>query len=396
MGPKKKRPAENTGLLPPTPRKQRKSSNLNSSVASMNIDYDLLADAILRKQNSQPGGANVQHGTNVLDSVRMANPVLTDVSCTPASTAISSSLSSVHMPQPMDSATAGAQLLPSPSESLMASSTTGPHSVPSTSESQPSGGTSSQFACRNDFTSFLQQLFSGESGASSQELSNSTLSINDGIPLGANIAGRLKQKIWPDQFIEFKSLLPNNKETTVSIQIDQNSLSFSNAASAKNQNLISIDQWTTAFFNFMAIYIEKKPQDAPHLLKYGSVIREIAANNGDAAWRYYDENFRKLRQSNNLPWQTTLSELLVSACTIHRAKQPFRSSFRNKSDKFSKFCFNFNNGTKCRSYPCPFSHLCQSCRESHPRVKCPKRKSDSTAKLGKQITNNNKRSEASM
>lgn len=41
----------------------------------------------------------------------------------------------------------------------------------------------------------------------------------------------------------------------------------------------------------MAIYIEQKPQDAPHLLKYGSVIREIAANKGDAAWRYYDENF---------------------------------------------------------------------------------------------------------
>lgn len=93
--------------------------------------------------------------------------------------------------------------------------------------------------------------------------------------------------------------MPNNKETTVSIQIDQNSPSFSNAASAKNQNLISIDQWTTAFSNLMAIYIEKKTQDAPHLLKYGSVIREIEANNGDAAWRYNDENFRKLRQSNN-------------------------------------------------------------------------------------------------
>lgn len=117
------------------------------------------------------------------------------------------------------------------------------------------------------------------------------MSINDGIPLSANTAVRLKQKIWSDQFIELKPFLPSNKKTTVSIQIDQNSLSFSNTASAKNQNLISIDQWSTAFFSCMAIYIEQKPQDAPHLLKYGSVIREIAANKGDAAWRYYDENF---------------------------------------------------------------------------------------------------------
>ena len=35
----------------------------------------------------------------------------------------------------------------------------------------------------------------------------------------------------------------------------------------------------------MAIYIEKNPQEAPLLLKYVSVIRKIAATNGDAAWR---------------------------------------------------------------------------------------------------------------
>ena len=35
----------------------------------------------------------------------------------------------------------------------------------------------------------------------------------------------------------------------------------------------------------MAIYIEKNPQEDPLLLKYVSVIRKIAATNGDAAWR---------------------------------------------------------------------------------------------------------------
>ena len=56
----------------------------------------------------------------------------------------------------------------------------------------------------------------------------------------------------------------------------------------------------------MAIYIERKPEDAPHLLKYCSIVRENAASSGDAAWKYYDENFRKLRQSNNLPWQRNM------------------------------------------------------------------------------------------
>lgn len=177
MGPKKKRPTENNGSLPPTLGKQRKFSKQDSSVDTMNIDYYLLADAILRKQNYQTDGANIQHGTNVIDSVSMANPVLAGVSCTAPSTSTSSSVSSVLMHQPVDSVNAGPQLLLSPSESPMATSTTIPHSVPSISESQRSGGTSYQFACRNDFTSFLQKLFSGESRASSQELSTSTLSI---------------------------------------------------------------------------------------------------------------------------------------------------------------------------------------------------------------------------
>lgn len=70
--------------------------------------------------------------------------------------------------------------------------------------------------------------------------------------------------------------------------------------------MLSIEQWTNAFHIFMVIYIEKKPQAAPHLLKYISTIREIASSNGDAAWRHYDDIFRMLRQSHTLPWQRTV------------------------------------------------------------------------------------------
>ena len=77
-----------------------------------------------------------------------------------------------------------------------------------------------------------------------------------------------------------------------------------------------------------------------------------------------------MRQSSHLPWQRILSELLVSACNIHRNNQTFCSNFLSKNLTSPHKCFNFNNGTKCRAYPCPFSHICQSCQESHPRIKC--------------------------
>ena len=219
--------------------------------------------------------------------------------------------------------------------------------------------------------------------------------MNDSILLGSNTSMRLKQKIWADQFVDFKPLLPNQKDTTVSIQINQNSVSFSNQTTSKTQSPLSIEQWTTAFFTFMSIFIKKKPQDAPHLLKYGFTIREIASSHGDSAWRHYDENFRKLRQSHSLPWQRMLSELMVTSCTMHKPKQNFRPNFRSSFEKHPKVCFNFNNGTKCRSYPCPFKHLCQFCRESHPRIKCAKNHVDTT-RHQKHNSNTSKRSDPSI
>lgn len=62
----------------------------------------------------------------------------------------------------------------------------------------------------------LQQLFSGESVA---DIGSNTycphpvpLTVADGIPLGSTVPVRVKNKIWNDQFIDLKCLLPNFKQ----------------------------------------------------------------------------------------------------------------------------------------------------------------------------------------
>jgi hypothetical protein len=109
----------------------------------------------------------------------------------------------------------------------------------------------------DSFASWLQETFAGESVANNRPLTH-PISIEGGIPLGANIPIKVKQKIWENQFIEFRS--PHYTESSVSIQLDQNSLSFKNVHSSKNY--ISIEQWTSAFMN---IYLEKFPNEAPRL-----------------------------------------------------------------------------------------------------------------------------------
>ena len=70
---------------------------------------------------------------------------------------------------------------------------------------------------------------------------------------------------------------------------------------AKFKNPISIDHWTDAFLVFTAIYLEKYPIDAPHLLKYCHTVRELQRLHGDVAFRSHIERFRKLRETRNVP-----------------------------------------------------------------------------------------------
>ena len=68
----------------------------------------------------------------------------------------------------------------------------------------------------------------------------------------------------------------------------------------KPKRIATIDQWLTAFQTFVAIYTVRFPNDASALMKHSETVRSLAAKN--AHWRYYDENFRFLRQKTFFPW----------------------------------------------------------------------------------------------
>jgi hypothetical protein len=56
------------------------------------------------------------------------------------------------------------------------------------------------------------------------------------------------------------------------------------------------------------------------------MVRDIGSTHGDAAWRFYDENFRKFRQSNKVPWQLPATEYVVKASTLSHS---FRAHTKN-------------------------------------------------------------------
>lgn len=116
------------------------------------------------------------------------------------------------------------------------------------------------------------------------------------------------------------------------------------------------------------------PKDAPALMKYSETVRDLAAKN--AHWRYYDENFRFLRQKTLFPWDQIHWELWLQAHHMQKAAPVASSDARNnnlKSPFPSGYCWKFHWGAKCSS--CNFSHECFKCGSQHPANKCafPKR-----------------------
>ena len=128
--------------------------------------------------------------------------------------------------------------------------------------------------------------------------------------IDCRVPAKLKAKIWAHEYFGFGLLLANSPTEP------QYHLSVTTSASSgsaglptlcleptnKAKPLTSIDAWTSAFQIFVGIYTTKFPQEAPALIKYGEVVRDLAARG--ANWRYYDTNFRYLKQQQpaSLAW----------------------------------------------------------------------------------------------
>ena len=134
----------------------------------------------------------------------------------------------------------------------------------------------------------------------------------------ARVSLKLKTKIWEKQYIHFGSLVvtpvQNGRYQLTLQHLDEGSApSLTLEPLAKQKKISTFDSWLQAFHVFVAVYSSKNPQAAPGLMKYGSIIQDLATKGHN--WRYYDENVR-LRQSPStaLPWGN-----------VHRLAGPFSS-----------------------------------------------------------------------
>uniref|UniRef100_A0A8W8M0V8 Uncharacterized protein n=1 Tax=Magallana gigas TaxID=29159 RepID=A0A8W8M0V8_MAGGI len=70
----------------------------------------------------------------------------------------------------------------------------------------------------------------------------------DCVPLGASVSSELKLKIWNNEFVDLKNVLPTSGDGPLSIVVQAGKMELHQAAS--NKTPIIIHQWTDAFLTF--------------------------------------------------------------------------------------------------------------------------------------------------
>jgi hypothetical protein len=152
-----------------------------------------------------------------------------------------------------------------------------------------------------------------------------------GIPLGAHISQRIKEKIWNNEFMNLADLLPKlDFEDPWSVTLGP-SLITTSKQSSKSRGPLTFYKWNEAFHIYKVIYSERFPPEAPNMLKYMSIVKDAYEMRGTQAFCTYDQSFRLLWARNNLPWQKPIDELFTRSVFPKRHyPQTFPNNAPNK------------------------------------------------------------------
>lgn len=196
--------------------------------------------------------------------------------------------------------------------------------------------------------------------------------------LHSSVSLKIKDKIWANEFIDFRSQLNKPDE---SVQSPSNHQGMTSPSPPHTNKFISIEQWTDAFAMYSSVLRLKYPDEGEQLAQYGNTIRSIAKAKGN--WYSYDTKFRQLRQCQLFPWDHIHHELYIQALTQKQPfrpqsfrPKPFRSQSNNPSTNNKNTCNKYNRGTHCDQSRCNYAHQCSNCSGAHPFFRCWKRSQD--------------------
>ena len=205
----------------------------------------------------------------------------------------------------------------------------------------PSSGSVDASSTVETATANISSLSVGMSISNSNDKPSEVNFTSVAIDLEARVSAKLKAKIWANEYVDFGALLlsfPDDEKFVLSFNNnDGKSPSLCLEPSKPKPKFLPLGQWQTAFNTFVAVYTVRYLIKVAALLKYCEAVRDIANKSGN--WRYYDQQFRYLRQTNpeKFPWDGVMWELWNQAIHVTSKSLNIIHGIKKKTGHFSPF-----------------------------------------------------------
>jgi len=189
----------------------------------------------------------------------------------------------------------------------------------------------------------------------------------------------LRQQIWRGEYINIAILLKGAVELGELCKpgsLRMSSAGYLEAGPKQCRDKVkTIEAWSDAFLIFMALWLVNDPTKGPEMIRYMSLIREIANRHGGSAWSVYDEQFRLRQASKPTPWGVINNDLWMRCVSfaqpIVNANRQFVQGPSNQGVERSATCHEFNAKGSCGWPQCRFAHNCAQCGQGHGKWECP-------------------------
>ena len=226
----------------------------------------------------------------------------------------------------------------------------------------------------------LPQASRGESTSSFNSMSVEG-HLHDRLP------DKVKRDIWENRYVDFGDILDKgDKRYTAKFSPDgEGGIVWEPKARAP----LSLSEWKVAFAIYQSCFLEnvKEPlfsfQDyrdySEDFSKYLFFICNLAEMKGD--WAYYDQNFRKNRQT--VLWRFSRTDVVLQNEALARRQGAMVTNsptgqaqwgsrkFRDTTEVPMGYCFSFHSErNSCFKPNCLYKHRCYTCHGRHPAYKC--------------------------
>ena len=193
------------------------------------------------------------------------------------------------------------------------------------------------------------------------------------LPIDVRVPDKLRAKIWAQEYVDFGQLVTNpisDQGYRLAVKNDGQNPTVSLEPISRNRKITTIESWVKSFHIFVGVYTKRFPTEAPALMKYGEIVQDLAGRGFN--WKFYDENFRYLRQSQHasLPWGAIHWELWLRAQSSPSASKGSQSvTGRMNPNGFRVppgYCFRYHRGLQC--VKCAYKHTCFKCSAGEHRA----------------------------